>query len=536
MPDTVRIQREVRDRGGVLLVAANVLVVTACVYLIMRGLFMAEAFTDPASIVMSLALLLGEAFVMFHSVAYCVDYVYSTRKKPPPTVPVNGDDPPGVAILLPARHEPYAVLEQTLICLQNLDYKNKTIWFLDDSSEESYKREAEELALTYGARIFRRTDRHGAKAGVINDCMKHITDPYIVVFDADQNPTPDFLQVVVPIIEADPTLAFVQTPQFYTNTDASPIAFGANLQHCMFYEYICEGKSERGGMILCGTNAILRRRALEDVGGLDETSITEDFSTSIDWHTRGWTSRYYGRACVFGEGPTTIPPYLKQQWRWARGNLGVFKKVLRTLCTRPTSMTVSQWWEYFATGTYYFIGWAYFLLMLTPLTYIFFRTPSFFARPEVYALTFVPYFTLSFTIFYASMRRRNYRPGQLLVGVLLSFLSFPVFMKAAVAAMLNLKASFSVTEKGGGGGAVPYRVFWAQILMWMLHFAGIVWAANRLAYEHDFSVVMSLFWVLYHFLLLSSVFYFRQAPDPQGTKQDNTTKPRLKPTPGRAVA
>lgn len=499
------------DRGGMLTALVNVLVVTACIYLITRAIFLSQAFAEPLGVIMSVALLLGEGFIMFHSIAYCVDYVSACRKSDPQIAPVNWDSPPEVAILLPARHEPYHVLEQTLICLQNLDYRNKTIYFLDDSSDEQYKREAEELALTYGAHIFRRSVRHGAKAGIINDCVKHLNVPYLVIFDADQNPSPDFLRTLVPVIEADPKLAFVQTPQFYTNIEANPISFGANLQHCMFYEYICEGKSSRGAMILCGTNAIIRLDALRDIGGLDENSITEDFATSVDWHSHGWRSLYYGRACVYGEGPTTMSAYLKQQWRWARGNLGVFKKIVKLLMTHPGSMNMAQWWEYCATGTYYFIGWAYFLLMMCPLIYIFFGVPSFFARPEVYFLTFVPYFALSFTIFFSSMRKRNYSPRQLLTGVLLSFISFPVYMKAAVAAVLNLKASFTVTTKGGSEHLVPYRVFAPQIAMWTLNFIGMVWGANRMFYEHDPAMLMSVFWTFYHFCLLSSVFYFRLA-------------------------
>lgn len=513
------------DRGGLLIALVNVLVIAACVYLITRALFLSQAFREPFGAVMSVVLLLSEAFVMFHSVAYCIDFVYACRRVAPLVVPVDWENPPGVSILLPARHEPYGVLEQTLICLQNLDYANKTIYFLDDSSDEKYKREAEELALTYGAHIFRRVVRHGAKAGIINDCIQHINDPYVVIFDADQNPAPDFLRTLLPVIEADPKLAFVQTPQFYTNTDTNPISFGANLQHCMFYEYICEGKSERGAMILCGTNAIIRLQALRDIGGLDEGSITEDFATSVDWHSQGWKSLYYGRACVYGEGPTTMSAYLKQQWRWSRGNLGVFKKILRLFFAHPGSMSFSQWWEYCATGTYYFIGWAYFLLMLCPLIYIFFGVPSFFAQPEIYLLTFLPYFTLSFAIFFASMRKRHYGFRQLITGVLLSFISFPVYMKAAVAALLNLKASFSVTDKGAAGELVPYRVFPVQIFMWLLNFAGIVWGANRVIHEQDMSVLMSMFWVFYHFCLLSSVFYFRQAGSAPHVKSETAVLP-----------
>jgi cellulose synthase (UDP-forming) len=499
-------------KDGIISVFINLMVISACVYLITRAVFIRAGAEDIFGLFMSFALIAGEAFIMFHAIAYSIDYIYATKKKEPPRKEIEDwDNAPSVAILMPARHEPYGVLEQTLICLQKINYPNKTIYFLDDSSDEKFLLEAEELALTYGAKLFRRKDRHGAKAGIINDCVKELSDDYIVVFDADQNPMQNFLKTLIPVIEANPKLAFIQTPQFYTNTEESSVAFGANLQHCMFYEYMCEGKSARGGMILCGTNAIIRTAALRDIGGLDETSITEDFSTSVDWHSKGWESLYYGQAFVYGEGPTTISPYFKQQWRWARGNLGVLKKIVKLFFTNPFCMNLSQWWEYFATGSYYLIGGAYLLLMLCPLAYIFLRTPSFFIVPEVYMLTFIPYFAMSFTIFYTSMRKRNYKLPQLTTGVLLGFISFPVYLHAAFAALLNRKSSFTVTEKDKQNSVAPWALFKFQIFMLLVHASAVVWGINRFLYERDFSVLMSLVWVVYHMLMLSSVFFFRYA-------------------------
>ena len=508
-----RLQLEAAQRAGLLVVIVNLAVVAASLYLISRSLLVLEGITDIWSCLMTMALLFGEAFVMLHSISYSIDYVAACQNRPPPPREEIEDwvKAPQVAILIPARHEPWEVLEHTLICIQNLDYPNKTVYFLDDSSDPRYRKEAEELALTYGARLFRREDRHGAKAGIINDCIRTVEEDYVVIFDADQNPAADFLKLVMPVMLANPRLAFIQTPQFYTNKDVSLITLGANLQHCMFYEYVAEGKSARGAMILCGTNAVVRREALLAVGGLDEGSITEDFATSIDWHTQGWESLYYGHACVFGEGPTSLGAYFKQQWRWSRGNLGVLKKVIWYLLTRPMSMRVSQWWEYLSTGSYYLIGWAYFLLMLCPMTYVLFDTPSFFMQPSIYLLTFLPYFTLSFTIFYASMRQRNYRFRQLAAGVLLSFLSFPVYMKAAVSALLGLRAKFTVTEKRAGSKLPGYGLFWPQLLLWAIHFVALVWGVNRLVVEQEISVLMSMVWVFYHFMLLSSLFYFRRA-------------------------
>ncbi|MBW8001880.1 MAG: glycosyltransferase [Planctomycetes bacterium] len=95
---------------------------------------------------------------------------------------------PSVAILIPARHEPSEVMENTILCCYNLSYPSKTIYLLDDSSEEKYKKEAERIAKKYDCQLFRRQQRHGAKAGVINDCMKKLNQKYIAIFDVDQNP------------------------------------------------------------------------------------------------------------------------------------------------------------------------------------------------------------------------------------------------------------------------------------------------------------------------------------------------------------
>ena len=521
MPSAYDVPATYRPRGqrtmAMILIMFAVLVVAACAYVACRTFFQVISlqWTDwylAGSSIIAILLLLTEAFVMFQSLVYARNFYSALNAKALPRVVVEDwAAAPTVAILMPARHEPYDVLERTLLCLKNIDYPNKTIYFLDDSSDNRFLKEAEELATTYGIRLFRRDRRHGAKAGIVNDCVSALQDDYIVIFDADQNPTPGFLKDLVPIMLANPRLAFVQTPQFYTNTERSPIVRGANLQHCMFYEYICEGKGAENSMILCGTNAIIRRAAFKDVGGLDEGSITEDFATTIDWHSHGWDSAYSGRVCTFGSGPETLDVYFKQQWRWSRGNLGVFFKVLRTLATRPTSMTFRQWWEHFGTGSYYAIGICYMILMICPITQIFWNMPVFHMNGLTYAVLFLPYYLLSTAIFFASMHRRNYKFGDLLVGVLLGFISFPIYVRSFFGALLGVRAAFNITDKSNRSGVLSYRLFWPQILMWALNFYAFVWGVNRLAVEQTPQLLVSLFWVFYHFALLSSIFYFRMS-------------------------
>lgn len=501
-------------RTAGIVVIVNLVFVFACAYIAARIVWESRSLeTFSAGTVLAIALLLTEAFVVFQSMAYALDFSSALGAKEPLRADMGDwSGAPKVAVLMPARHEPYGVLENTLLCLKNLDYPNKEIYFLDDSSDERYRREAEELAATHGVRLFRRKDRHGAKAGIVNDCAKGLDAKYLVIFDADQNPLPGFLKALVPIMEADPRLAFVQTPQFYTNTESSPIVMGANIQHCMFYEFICEGKGAANAMIFCGTNAILRIEALRSVGGFDEGSITEDFATTIDWHLQGWKSGYYGKAATFGSGPESLEVYLKQQWRWSRGNIGVFFKVLRKFLFHPFGMSPRQWWEHFATGSYYMIGMAYFVLMLCPITHVFFELTVFNMNPLLYGVLFLPYFLLSLSIFFISMYRRNYRFNDIMLGVLLGFICFPVYVRAFLAALVGIRSSFNVTEKRNLGGSVPYRVFLPQLIMWTVNFIAMIWCAQRLFVEANLSLAVSMVWMTYHFTLLSSIFFYRLSP------------------------
>ena len=288
-------------------------ILAAMTYLIVRGVLLERAKYSVVDGIFAILILLAEAFILFHGIGYAVAILWSKKKARSLSVISQGIPPlaeqnqPSVAILIPARHEPKEVLEKTFITVDNIEYKNKRVYFLDDSIKEEYHKEAEELAREYHLTLFRRTKPwHGAKAGIINDFLEQMTEKYVVIFDADSNPMPDFLGPLVPIMEANVKLGFVQTPQFYTNIEDSRIARAAVLQQAVFYEYICDGKGIVDSMFCCGTNVILRASALKAIGGMDERTVTEDFATSLKLHTHGFSSLYYNHVCVFGMGPEDL--------------------------------------------------------------------------------------------------------------------------------------------------------------------------------------------------------------------------------------
>src|SRR6185295_5712470 len=129
------------------------------------------------------------------------------------------------------------------------------------------------------------------------------------------------------------------------------------------------------------SNVVMRRAALLSIECVvdgrhhffDETSVTEDFATSVRLHAGGWKTAYVNQTYVVGMGPETLPAYFTQQMRWAMGTLAVGLRIFRQLLKKPGALRAGQWWEYLMSGTYYFVGFANFIFMLAPIAFMFFN-------------------------------------------------------------------------------------------------------------------------------------------------------------------
>ncbi|MFZ5775900.1 MAG: glycosyltransferase family 2 protein [Thermodesulfobacteriota bacterium] len=510
------------------------------VYLSVRtALFFVAPFQWQERILASM-LLFGELFILIHGFGYFLNiyHVVNRPQAPPPlATETELDDYPPVAIIVSSYKEPIEVVENTLTCFYNLTYPNKSLYFLDDTRYDldwdtpermrAYRESVDAMCQRIGINLFRRR-WHGAKAGMINDFLRFIDgghvegfsfghfgtrpsekEKYIIVFDADMNPFPDFVEPLVAMMEKNPRLAFVQTPQYYSNFETNRVARASGLQQAVFYEFICEGKSLQEAMFCCGTNVIFRREALMDVGGFDESSVTEDFATSLRFHIKGWKSAYLNKVCAFGMGPEDLGGYFRQQFRWALGTVGLFRSILAEMRRNPHRLSAAKWWEYFLSGTHYFVGWVFLILAACPILYLFTGIPSFFVYPEIYLLVFTPYLVLSLSVFLGTLEQRHYRPWQMFQGLFLNAICFPVYMKASALAILGVRGSFGITPKGQSRALPLYRL-WPQLLLALVAFAAMVWGGHRLYYERQplFAILANSLWCLYHFAILSWVLYF----------------------------
>ena len=481
-------------------------------------------------------LLFGLGFIVLHGLGYANSMVKSIwgYKQEKPRLFVSSNSP-RVACIVASFNEPAEVLEETVAALVSLDYANKQVVLLDDSTRPENREAARKIAERYGIQCVQRTNRRGYKAGAINDFLPELDAEYVAIFDADALPVSKFLLELVPLIDENPRLAFVQTPQFYANTNVSYVALASARQQNVFYEYICEGKSYSDAAFCCGTNVLFRLKALQDVNGFDEDNVTEDFATSFKLHFQGWDSLYLNRVFVYSLAPENLAAYFMQQSRWSFGSMGVLKFLLAPFFKSAKKMRAGQWWEYFLSTTYYYVGIVTLIFMLLPLAYIFFGVKPLRQDVWTYLAVFVPYFAFTLNMFYSGMEARDYKLGEVVLGQQIGFISFPVHVASAMSALLGRKRPFGVTPKGVGG-RLPWKALWPQLLMLALSTVGFCWGIYRYAAGFDrntTAILINSAWALYHVWMLGSIFKLNK-PVREGSSTkaffDNPRGARAKPT------
>lgn len=513
-------------------------------YLVVRTTFFLiedKIWTDK---IMGLLLLVAELFALMHAIGYSLALWASLveSKVKEKVVFWEEDTCPPIAIVVPSYKEPLPIIRDALICLYNLTYPNKYLYLLDDTrydgnwdtpeNMEKYKKTLEEMCQWYGINLFRRKWR-AAKAGIINDFFKfkkgekldslqffnfqnkpQIHEKYLVIFDADMNPFPDFVEPLVERMEKSPNAAFIQTPQYYSNFETNRVARAAGLQQAIFYEYICENKGDKNAVFCCGSNVLLRMEALNSLGGFDETSLTEDFSTSLQLHMKGWDSIYFNKILAFGMGPEDLGAYFKQQYRWALGTLNIAVKFPYIMFLNFRKMPLYKWWEYSLSATYYLTGLFMFIMIICPVVFVLFEIPGYFLRSNLYVAVFIPYLVFSLVMTFWTLSLRNYRVRQLIASNLIVAAALPVFIKATLNALFRIKSHFVVTPKGKST-SLSLIDLWPQVFLAFLCLVSIVWGLEKLYFvgEPFWPLTINVFWCCYNLLLISSVFYFN---NPEG--------------------
>ncbi|MDQ2799600.1 MAG: glycosyltransferase, partial [Armatimonadota bacterium] len=341
----------------------------------------------------------------------------------------------------------------------------------------------------------------GAKAGNIEFARQElgaVGDALLVIFDADQVAEEEFLVRTIPYFQ-DPSLGWVQTGQYYRNLE-NPVARWANDQQGLFYGVLCPGKAKLNAAFICGTNVVLRASALDEIGGLPQDSVTEDFAASLLLHPR-WRSLFLTEVLATGLGPMDIKSYFAQQGRWATGTLGALRRHWRALLLPSRAgLTRPQKIQYLLACTHYLSGLRDLIYLAVPFLFLLMGVSAIQGTTIPIFLThFLPYWALSQIAFWhASWRKTTFR------GIILSFGCFPVLLASLLLVVVGQRTRFAITPKKRSGAKMGMPLF-SQMLALGGCCVGLVMAT---ASQDDTPLVLlSAFWLLYMFFLLAGILW-----------------------------
>lgn len=240
---------------------------------------------------------------------------------------------PPVTIQLPIYNERYTV-ERLLESVTKLNYppKQLQIQVLDDSTDDTAKL-VQSLVNQYksqGVNIvyLHRTDRTGYKAGALGDALNTASGELIAIFDADFVPKHDWLLKTVPRFR-DQKLGCLQTRWGHTNRKYNSLTLAEAM--AIDGHFIVEQTVRSGNDLFLnfnGTAGIWRRTCIEDAGGWQYDTLTEDLDLSYRAQMRGWKIDYLPDVVVPAELPSQVEAFKKQQFRWAKGSFQVVRKIL----------------------------------------------------------------------------------------------------------------------------------------------------------------------------------------------------------------
>lgn len=273
--------------------------------------------------------------IFFYSVLQlnlAITYKKNKKRKKPSEPVYDPENTPKVTIQLPMYNEMY-VATRIIDAVVAFDYpKDKLqIQVLDDSTDETKdliaNKVAEIAATGVNIQHIHRTDRTGYKAGALDAAMDRVEGGFIAIFDADFIPEPDFLQRTMPYFQND-KIGVVQTRWGHINKGYSLLtelqAFGLDGHFAIEQG----GRNSAGHFInFNGTGGIWRKTCIEDAGGWEHDTLTEDLDLSYRAQMKGWKFQYLEDVISPAELPITMSALKSQQHRWMKGGVECFKKM-----------------------------------------------------------------------------------------------------------------------------------------------------------------------------------------------------------------
>ena len=267
-----------------------------------------------------------------------------------------------VDVFVTAFDEDATIIERCLMAARDMNGEHRT-WLLDDARRPELLALARSLEVGY----LTRQGNIDNKAGNINAALPRTDGDIVVIFDVDHVPRVEFLQRTLGYFN-DPEIGFVQVMLTFAYQQDSATSKAASESSLDFYNPASRGADALGAATLVGSNALIRRSALESIDGY-QPGLAEDLATSIALHATGWHSVYVNEPLAPGLAPPDLMAWFAQQFKWSRG---VFELLITKYFHYWPRLTSGQRLTYAVRMTYYWIGLLTAVHLIVPIFLLFF--------------------------------------------------------------------------------------------------------------------------------------------------------------------
>lgn len=234
---------------------------------------------------------------------------------------INQDFKPFVSVMIPCHNEE-SVIEHTVANILGMDYENFEVILIDDRSTDNTAEVIKKISEKFDnvTVLIRDKDAFPGKSAVLNDAMEIAKGEAILVFDADATVDADFLSKLVPELEPRDVGA-VQARKVIRNKNYNLLTRCQNNEYTMDTHFQVTRDCVKGAVELRGNGELIKREAIEDIGGWNNFTITDDLDMSTRLHIKGWDIRFCLDAIVYEEGIIYIWPLYRQRRRWLEGTI-----------------------------------------------------------------------------------------------------------------------------------------------------------------------------------------------------------------------
>lgn len=459
---------------------------------------------DPFALFLGFGLLAAELYAWLILILGFFQTIHPLERKPI-VLPKDTSLWPSVDVYIPTYNEPLSVVKPTVIAALALDWPadKLNIYILDDGKRDEFRQFAEQV----GANYLIRPDNKHAKAGNLNHAMQYTDGELIAIFDCDHIPVRSFLQMTVGQFVNNDKMCLVQTPHHFFSADP----FEKNLdnfskvpnENMLFYGLIQDGNDMWDATFFCGSCAVIKRSAIEDIGGFAFETVTEDAHTALKMQRKGYQTSYINLPQAAGLATDSLSTHVGQRIRWARGMAQIFR------LDNPVfgkGLSLAQRLCYLNATLHFFAGIPRIIFLTAPLAFIFFDAYIIYAPFLAILLYVVPsLIQIKVTNSRIQGKWRYSFWGEVYETVLAWYILKPT----TIALFMPHKGKFNVTEKGGLNDKDYYDwdISRPYIVLALINVIGLVVGFARFGISDSVQMgilLISMAWSLYNLIIIGA--------------------------------